>query len=212
MERFSIITQSNKFKKFNKSNSMSKLDEMFRELNGRISNDSIDKAAKTFLLSENRFMYFQKGLIYSKILKNGSMKNLYDSIIKNKLKYNNNVISKKNENVKFRNIKNYYYKYNNSNNNKNKFIQNLSSINISKINQNKPLFYNYFENKKSIDDFLKFSPLKKYNNFKKSFIYTGISDYQIRLNKSKKIFKNKINLNIYPQKQKITQKKLFNFE
>ena len=69
MERFSIITQSNKFKKSNKSNSMSKLDEMFRELNGRISNDSIDKAAKTFLLSENRFMYFQKGLIYSKILK-----------------------------------------------------------------------------------------------------------------------------------------------
>ena len=102
MERFSIITQSNKFKKSNKSNSMSKFDEMFRELNGRISNDSIDKAAKTFLLSENRFMYFQKGLIYSKILKNGSMKNLYDSIIKNKLKYNNNVISKKNENVKFR--------------------------------------------------------------------------------------------------------------
>jgi hypothetical protein len=212
MEELSIITHYKKLKTSNRSYSMTKLNEKYRSLEGRIRNDSIDNVAKTFLLSENRFKYFQKGLIYSKILKNGSMKNLYDSIIKNKLKYNNNVISKKNENVKFRNIKNYYYKYNNLNNNKNKFIQNLSSINISKINQNKPLFYNYFENKKSIDDFLKFSPLKKYNNFKKSFIYTGISDYQIRLNKSKKIFKNKINLNIYPQKQKITQKKLFNFE
>ena len=205
MEGLSNIKHYNKLKKSKRSNSMSKLDEMFRSLEGRISNDSIDNVTKTFLLSENRFKYLQKGLIYSKMLKNGSMKSLYDSIMNNKLKDNNYLISKKNHNILFTNIRKYTY-------NNNKFIQNLSSINIHKSYQNKPKFSSYFENKKSIDDFLKFSPLKKYNNFKKSFIYTGISDYQIRLNKSKKIFKNKINLNIYPQKQKITQKKLFNFE
>ena len=205
MEGLSNIKHYNKLKKSKRSNSMSKLDEMFRSLEGRISNDSIDNVTKTFLLSENRFKYLQKGLIYSKMLKNGSMKSLYDSIMNNKLKDNNYLISKKNHNILFTNIRKYTY-------NNNKFIQNLSSINIHKSYQNKPKFSSYFENKKSIDDFLKFSPLKKYNNFKKSFIYNGISDYESRINKSKKIFKSKINLNMYSQRIKKNKNKLFNFE
>ena len=139
------------------------------------------------------------------MLKNGSMKSLYDSIMNNKLKDNNYLISKKNHNILFTNIRKYTY-------NNNKFMQNLSSINIHKSYQNKPKFSSYFENKKSIDDFLKFSPLKKYNNFKKSFIYNGISDYESRINKSKKIFKSKINLNMYSQRIKKNKNKLFNFE
>ena len=205
MEGLSNIKHYNKLKKSKRSNSMSKLDEMFRSLEGRISNDNIDNVTKTFLLSENRFKYLQKGLIYSKMLKNGSMKSLYDSIMNNKLKDNNYLISKKNHNILFTNIRKYTY-------NNNKFIQNLSSINIHKSYQNKPKFSSYFENKKSIDDFLKFSPLKKYNNFKKSFIYNGISDYESRINKSKKIFKSKINLNMYSQRIKKNKNKLFNFE
>lgn len=205
MEGLSNIKHYNKLKKSKRSNSMSKLDEMFRSLEGRISNDSIDNVTKTFLLSENRFKYLQKGLIYSKMLKNGSMKSLYDSIMNNKLKDNNYLISKKNHNILFTNIRKYTY-------NNNKFMQNLSSINIHKSYQNKPKFSSYFENKKSIDDFLKFSPLKKYNNFKKSFIYNGISDYESRINKSKKIFKSKINLNMYSQRIKKNKNKLFNFE
>ncbi len=205
MEGLSNIKHYNKLKKSKRSNSMSKLDEMFRSLEGRISNDNIDNVTKTFLLSENRFKYLQKGLIYSKMLKNGSMKSLYDSIMNNKLKDNNYLISKKNHNILFTNIRKYTY-------NNNKFIQNLSSINIHKSYQNKPKFSSYFENKKSIDDFLKFSPLKKYNNFKKSFIYNGIYDYESRINKSKKIFKSKINLNMYSQRIKKNKNKLFNFE
>ena len=205
MEGLSNIKHYNKLKKSKRSNSMSKLDEMFRSLEGRISNDNIDNVTKTFLLSENRFKYLQKGLIYSKMLKNGSMKSLYDSIMNNKLKDNNYLISKKNHNILFTNIRKYTY-------NNNKFMQNLSSINIHKSYQNKPKFSSYFENKKSIDDFLKFSPLKKYNNFKKSFIYNGISDYESRINKSKKIFKSKINLNMYSQRIKKNKNKLFNFE
>ena len=205
MEGLSNIKHYNKLKKSKRSNSMSKLDEMFRSLEGRISNDNIDNVTKTFLLSENRFKYLQKGLIYSKMLKNGSMKSLYDSIMNNKLKDNNYLISKKNHNILFTNIRKYTY-------NNNKFMQNLSSINIHKSYQNKPKFSSYFENKKSIDDFLKFSPLKKYNNFKKSFIYNGISDYENRINKSKKRFKSKINLNMYSHRIKDNKNKLFNFE
>ena len=211
MEELSIITHYKKLKTSNRSYSMTKLNEKYRSLEGRIRNDSIDNVAKTFLLSENRFKYFQKGLIYSTVLKNGSMKSLYDSIMKNNLKYNNCIISKNNENKIFRNMKKNSYNYHNSDNN-NKFIKNLSSINIHKNYKNRPKFYNQFANRKSIDDFLKFSPLKKYNDFKKSFIYNGISDYEIRLNKTKRMFKSKINLNMYSKKIKNNQNNLFNFE
>ena len=215
----STSNNSNKKKQNDKSNSLTRLNSIFKSLEGRITNENIDQVPKTFLLSINRYKYFQKGLIYNKTLRNGSMKDLHNSIINKNLIYNQNFKMTKNMSYDhFKNninrIQSYssreYYDHNTGVKN-----QNLSSFNIYKVNNitniRPPNYYHLFKNKSNINEFLKLSPSHRIDNFKYSFIYSGISGCKRNQVKNlKNLFNKKIGLNINPRNNNVIEtRKLF---
>ena len=193
----SIMNNSYFNKNISRTNKIvKKVDRLSNSMDSRISDKSLDNVSKSFLNNENRSKFLLKGLIYNKIFQNGSMKNLHKSILKQNLIYKNPLIKShnyhnslyKNQNHSIDTIKK------NMNNKNNYSFKSIYNISFNKIKINKPPYFNQnSKSKKSIDEFLQLSPIKKYNNFvKKSINLKYMTNKQMKNDKN--LFKKILNI------------------
>ena len=187
----SIMNNSNLNKNISRTYKIiKKVDKLSNSMDSRISNKSIDSVSKSFLNDDNKSKYLLKGLIYNKIFQNGSMKNLHKLILKQNLIYNNPLDKSHNSHNSF------YKKKNNSIDNIKSYMNKNNNYNIScyKIKINKPPYFNQnSKSKRAIDEFIKFSPIKKYSNsIKKSLNINYMSNKPLKYEQN--LFKNVINL------------------
>ena len=193
----SIMNNTPLNKRISRTNKIiKKVDKLSNSMDSRISNKSIDSVSKSFLNDDNKSKYLLKGLIYNKIFQNGSMKNLHKLILKQNLIYQHPLDKSYNSHYSF------YKKKNNSidsikkymNNKKNFSFKNNYNISCYKIKINKPPYFNQnSKSKRAIDEFIKFSPIKKYSNsIKKSLNINYMSNKPLKYEQN--LFKNVINL------------------